>query len=62
MNWKTGARYCSSPSVDSGTRIAAAPKQTRGSAVTMPVEASSTACPGPSVAKLRSPCELSHSR
>jgi len=48
--------------VDSGTRIAAAPKQTRGSAVTMPVEASSAACPGPSEAKLRSPLLPSHSR
>ena len=32
-----GARYCSRPSVVIGIRIAAAPKQISGTAVTMPV-------------------------
>ncbi|GAB2721830.1 hypothetical protein GCM10027072_13810 [Streptomyces bullii] len=48
--------------VDRGTRIAAAPKQTSGSAVTMPAAASSAACPGPSLAKVDPPRALSHSR
>ncbi len=54
--------YCSRPRVDSGTRMAAAPKQTSGSAVTMPVAARSAACPGPSVVRVESPCVVSHSR
>ncbi|GAA4007188.1 hypothetical protein GCM10022232_54030 [Streptomyces plumbiresistens] len=61
-NWKTGARYCSSPSVDRGTRIAAAPKQTRGSAVTTPVATSRVAWPAPSPVKVESPCAPSHNR
>lgn len=48
--------------MDRGTRIAAAPKQTRGSAVTMPAEASSAACPVPSPAKVESPRADSHTR
>ncbi len=48
--------------MERGTRIAAAPKQTRGSAVTMPVAASRAAWPGPSVEKEESPCAVSHSR
>lgn len=62
MNWKTGARYCSRPSVDSGTRIAAAPNRTSGMAVTTPVAASSAVCPAPSEANVASPCAPSHSR
>ncbi|MGX1271714.1 hypothetical protein RKD18_004908 [Streptomyces phaeoluteigriseus] len=54
--------YCSRPSVDSGTRIAAAPKQTSGSAVTMPVEARRAECPRPSPVKVEPPCADSHSR
>lgn len=61
-NWKTGARYCSRPSVDSGTLMAAAPKQTSGSAVTTPVAASSAMCPAPSVPKVAFPADPSHSR
>ncbi len=61
-NWKTGARYWSSPSVESGTRIAAAPKQTSGAAVTTPVAASSAAWPTPSVPNVASPCAPSHTR
>ncbi len=61
-NWKTGVRYCSSPIVDRGTRMAAAPKQTRGSAVTMPAEASRAACPAPSAAKVEPPRAVSHTR
>ncbi len=48
--------------VDRGTRIAAAPKQTRGSAVTMPAEASSAACPAPSPANVESPRAESQAR
>ncbi|GGW91550.1 hypothetical protein GCM10010383_21650 [Streptomyces lomondensis] len=48
--------------VDRGTRMAAAPKQTRGSAVTMPAEASRAACPTPSVPKVASPRRVSHTR
>ncbi len=48
--------------MDSGTRIAAAPKQTSGTAVTRPVEASSSACPKPSVPNVDPPREPSHSR
>ncbi len=48
--------------MDSGTRIAAAPKQTRGTAVTMPIDASSAACPVPSLANVDPPCALSHAR
>ncbi len=48
--------------MDSGTRMAAAPKQTRGSAVTMPAEASSAACPVPSVVKVEPPCAVSQTR
>ncbi len=58
----TGVEYCSRPIVDRGTRMAAAPKQTRGSAVTMPAEASRAACPAPSVVKVESPCPVSHTR
>ncbi len=54
--------YWSSPRVDRGTRIAAVPKQTRGSAVTMPVEASRATCPAPSVVKVEPPRAPSHSR
>jgi hypothetical protein len=48
--------------VDSGTRIAAAPKQTSGIAVTTPVAASSAMCPAPSVTKVAFPFDPSHSR
>lgn len=48
--------------VDRGTRIAAAPKQTKGSAVTIPAEASSAACPAPSPAKVASARADSHTR
>ena len=48
-NWKTGARYWSRPSVESRTRIAAAPKQTSGMAVIRPVDASRATWPAPSV-------------
>ena len=50
-NCRIGARYCSSPSVTIETRVAAAPKQSSGIAVTMPVDVQSSACPAPSVAK-----------
>ncbi len=61
-NWKTGVMYCSRPMVDRGMRMAAAPKQTSGSAVTMPAEASSAACPAPSAAKVDSPRAPSQTR
>ena len=48
--------------MERGTRMAAAPKQTRGSAVTIPAEASRNACPAPSAAKVASPRALSHTR
>ncbi len=46
-NWNTGARYCSSPSMVSGTRTAAAPKKSSGTAVTSPLSISSPECPSP---------------
>lgn len=46
-NWNTGARYCSSPSTVSGTRTAAAPKNSSGIAVTTPLIISSPECPQP---------------
>ncbi len=55
-----GARYCSSPSVVIGIRIAAAPKQISGTAVTSPVLLSRTACPTPWLAKSLSPVADSH--
>lgn len=42
--------------------MAAAPKQTRGRAVTIPAETSSAACPAPSVVKVESPRAVSHTR
>lgn len=48
--------------MDSGTLIAAAPKQTSGSAVTTPVAASSAMWPTPSVPKVALPDDPSHSR
>ena len=58
-NWMTGARYCSSPSATSGTRIAAAPKNISGMAVTMPVVVNSSACPAPWLPKLDAPVATS---
>ena len=54
-NWMIGARYCSSPSATSGTRIAAAPNRISGIAVTMPVVVNSSAWPVPWLAKFDAP-------
>ena len=54
-----GARYCSRPSVTIGTRVAAAPKQISGMAVTMPAMISSSAWPAPCEAKLEWPVATS---
>ena len=59
-NWRIGARYCSSPSVTIGTRVAAAPKQISGTAVTMPVVTKSSAWPTPCAPKLEAPVAASH--
>ena len=51
-NWMVGARYCSSPSETIETRIAAAPKSMRGTAVIRPVVVKRRACPTPLLPKL----------
>ncbi len=46
-NWNTGARYWSSPSTLSGTRTAAVPKSSSGTAVITPLSSSSPVWPQP---------------
>ncbi len=50
-----GARYCSRPSVVSGTREAAAANISSGTAVTTPDSASRPACPAPCSPKVPVP-------
>jgi len=46
-NCSTGAKYCSSPMVVMGSRRAAAPKKSSGTAVITPDASSSQKCPAP---------------
>ena len=61
-NWRTGARYCSSPRDTIETRVAANPKQISGIAVTTPADISSSACPTPSLEKCEPPVAESQIR
>ena len=55
MNEMVGLKYCSIPSLESGTRIAANPKSNSGSEVTMPALASHSECEMPNELKVLLP-------
>jgi len=57
-NCSVGARYCSIPSVVSGTRLAAPANSSRGVSVAIPAAASSSALPAPSWPNAASPVAL----
>ncbi len=57
-----GARYCSSPRVTIGTRVAAAPKQISGTAVTMPGGHQQQGVAGAVVGEVDPPCHCSQPR